>query len=66
MNVKKGFCRIFVLFLCVLLVGFPQRTTAAEQTFTDVDQDAWYASAVEYVHEKDWMNGVGNNRFAPK
>lgn len=66
MNVKKGFCRILALFLCVLVVGFPQRATAAEQTFTDVDQDAWYASAVEYVHEKDWMNGVGNNRFAPQ
>ena len=33
--------------------------------FTDVDPDAWYHEAVDYVVEKGIMNGVGDNRFDP-
>lgn len=34
--------------------------------FTDVDQDAWYHEAVDYVIENDLMQGVGDNKFDPE
>ena len=42
-------------------------SAAVEPTtgFTDVADSAWYANAVKYAVDKDMMNGVGNNKFAP-
>ena len=33
--------------------------------YSDLDQAAWYADAVEYVLEKGLMNGVGDGKFDP-
>ena len=36
-----------------------------EASFSDVAGNEWFADAVKYVVDKDIMNGVGDNRFAP-
>ena len=36
-----------------------------ENPFHDVDEDAWYAEAVQYVQEKGLMAGTGPTTFAP-
>lgn len=36
-----------------------------EETFTDVDANAWYAEAVTYVSDNDIMNGTSATTFAP-
>ena len=43
-------------------------SAAAENSgapFTDVDPDAWYAEAVEYVSGSGIMSGTGASRFSP-
>ena len=54
----------FALMLTILLsaAAFP---AAADSRFTDVNQDSWYAEAVEYVSSRGLMNGVAADRFAP-
>lgn len=37
----------------------------AAPAFTDVDPDAWYAGAVDFVNEKGLMSGYGDGTFAP-
>ena len=38
---------------------------AADQQYTDVAANAWYAPAVDYVKQQGLMNGTGNDRFSP-
>ena len=42
----------------------PEKTSSAEK-FTDLDADAWYYEAANYVLEKGLMAGVGEDTFAP-
>ena len=41
-------------------------TTPADQPFTDVASDAWYADAVAYVKESGMMTGTSDTTFAPQ
>ena len=63
---KKILKRVVSLLLGALLLAGCALPAGAASPFTDVNKDAWYAPAVEYVRERDWMNGVGNNQFAPQ
>ena len=38
---------------------------AGKTKFVDVSDNAWYASAVDYVVDKGLMNGTGSNKFSP-
>ena len=38
---------------------------AGKTKFVDVSDNAWYASAVDYVVDKGLMNGTGEDRFSP-
>ena len=38
---------------------------AGKTRFVDVSDNAWYASAVNYVVDKGLMNGTGSNKFSP-
>ncbi len=40
-------------------------TTPEEETYGDVKETDWYATAVGYVTKKKVMNGTGNNEFGP-
>ncbi|MEG1989247.1 MAG: S-layer homology domain-containing protein, partial [Oscillibacter sp.] len=42
------------------------RFAPTELTFTDVAQADWFYSAVQFVTQKELMNGVGDNRFDPQ
>lgn len=43
----------------------PPSTTVETPIFKDVSTDSWYSSAVQYVYEKGYMNGVSADRFDP-
>ena len=46
-------------------VTFKLDTSSAADKFTDVDKNAWYIDAVNYVVEKGLMEGTGATTFAP-
>ena len=41
-------------------------TVDPAEGYADVADDAWYKEAVDYVTEKNLMNGTGNNCFSPE
>ena len=55
----------FALLILLLLSGSCS-AQAAQQSYADVPQDAWYAEAVSALREKGLMNGVGDDRFDPE
>ena len=44
----------------------PFNPDAGKTKFTDVSDNAWYASAVNYAVDKGLMNGTGDNKFSPE
>ena len=46
-------------------VAEPPVTECPCADFTDIDRNAWYHEAVDYVIENDIMNGIGDNKFDP-
>ena len=45
--------------------AFAKTQTEPATTFTDVPENAWYQTAVDYVSGKGLMNGIGENKFGP-
>jgi hypothetical protein len=45
--------------------AFAKTQTEPTTTFTDVPENAWYQTAVDYVSSKGLMNGIGNHQFGP-
>ena len=43
----------------------PFNPNAGKTRFVDVSDNAWYASAVNYVVDKGLMNGTGEDKFSP-
>ena len=59
--------RFSTIMLCVvMLFSLATSACAAENGYTDVNGDEWYAAAVLALREKGIMDGVGNNRFDPE
>lgn len=56
-----------LLTLCLLLALFPASALAANSQlpFIDVEEDAWYTGAVQYVYERGIMNGTEETSFSP-
>lgn len=54
-----------LLALCMLLGLLPFGVFAAQEDFSDVPADVWYAADVAYASEHGLMNGVGDGRFDP-
>ena len=44
----------------------PFNLDAGKTKFTDVSDNAWYASAVNYAVDKGLMNGTGEGKFSPE
>ena len=42
------------------------RITVTDMPYTDVEKDAFYYEAVQFVDGQGYMEGVGDGRFAPK
>lgn len=64
-EVWNGMRKILSLMLAAVILfgGIP--ITGAAQTFSDVPESSWYASAVQFVHSGGLMNGTGTDRFSP-
>jgi S-layer homology domain. len=64
---KKLANKILSFTLAVILtIPIINSEAASAASFTDVSSNAWYAKAVNYATEHKYMNGVGNDRFAPE
>lgn len=64
LNNKK---RISMLLIAAMLISIVAGIFASngKPTFTDVPSSHWSYSYVERAAENGWVNGVGNNKFAP-
>ncbi len=45
---------------------FAEENTTAKASFSDVNSDDWFYDSVEFVKQNKLMQGVGDNKFAPK
>ncbi len=54
-----------LLMAGALAVNLAVPALAAEASFSDVPENAWYASAVTEVTAQGMMAGIGNNKFDP-
>ena len=53
--------------ISILIANLAIEGCATTQTnYEDVDKEAWYTEAVNYVAEEQIMVGIGNNRFSPQ
>ena len=65
---KNTMKRIMALALVLaMIIGVVPSVFAVDcvNHFTDVPTNKWYAEYVEYVNDRGWMNGIGNNLFGP-
>ena len=60
---KDTFTRAQLAAVLYRIAGEPAVT--GEDSFSDTDPAAWYASAVLWAEQTKVVNGVGNGRFAP-
>lgn len=49
----------------VVAAAFAKKSSPSTRRFDDVPVGSWYEDAVNYVAEKGYLDGVGNNRFNP-
>ena len=57
--------KLSALLLTSLLMSLSTTACAAEMTYSDIPNSAWYAEAVAYLTDKGIMDGVGDGRFDP-
>lgn len=62
MKLKKT---IAGMLAAVTLMSSMAVSYAAGTKFSDVSEDAWYASAVNVASSHGMVSGIGNNKFAP-
>ena len=56
-----------LMSISILIANLAIEGCATTQTnYEDVDKEAWYTEAVNYVAEEQIMVGIGNNRFSPQ
>lgn len=61
---KKAVALLLVLSLVLGLLPATAMATG-RMPFTDVKETDWFYDAVQYVYEKDMMNGTGESTFSP-
>ena len=54
-----------LLAVCMVIAMLPATVFAANNTYTDVPSDAWYADEVDCVTERGLMTHTGDNAFEP-
>ena len=60
MKIRKTIAIVLALILTLSTAAF-----AADTSFTDVSEDAYYAAAVDWAVEKSITEGMGDGIFAP-
>ncbi len=59
--------RLFSLLIAVfLLLGLALPAAAAEDSYSDVPEEAWFFEAIGYCTGHGLMNGMGNGLFCPQ
>ncbi|MBP3361122.1 MAG: S-layer homology domain-containing protein [Clostridia bacterium] len=56
---------LIVISSILLVTGASFSTASSTQKFSDVNEENWFFSDVQYVHEKELMNGTSDITFAP-
>ncbi len=51
--------------LVTVLYRLSNSKTSKKSTFDDVDENAYYSNAIYWATNKEIVNGIGNNKFAP-
>ena len=64
-KMKHKLTRLTSLMLAFIMAFSMLLVPVEAASFQDVSDTAWYKAAVDYVHEKGWMNGVSETEFAP-
>ena len=57
---------VLVIITMLILCFSPVSVHAETSSYTDLTQGSWYYDSVNYVTYKEYMVGVGNNKFAPE
>ncbi len=57
--------RLTAMLLAVIMAFSVLLVPVSAAGFADVSSSAWYKSAVDYVSERGWMAGIGDDKFAP-
>lgn len=63
-NLKRIASLLLAVVLCIGLSA-PAMAAAEDTGFSDVSADAWYAGAVQYCVENEWMSGTSAITFEP-
>ena len=61
-QILSGFLSAVMIF-SMSSVSF---AAVGDNVFADVNGNAWYAEAVQYVNDNGIMSGTGNNEFSPQ
>ena len=62
---KTNLTRAMVVRMLASIDGVDLTRYKTNKTFTDVKQDSWYHTSVEWAYENGVVSGVGNSRFSP-
>ncbi len=54
-----------LLALVTVLSVLPMSALAANSSFTDVPENAWFYKPVTYMAENGYMSGTGGGKFSP-
>ena len=57
--------RAILLALVTVLSVLPMSALAANSSFTDVPENAWFYKPVTYMAENGYMSGTGGGKFSP-
>ena len=63
-NLKRIASLLLAVVLCIGLSA-PAMAAVEDTGFSDVSADAWYAGAVQYCVENEWMSGTSATTFEP-
>ena len=55
-----------LLALITVLSVFPMSALAANSSFTDVPENAWFYKPITYMAENGYMSGTSGRKFSPK
>lgn len=56
---------LIVISSIIFITGASFSTASTTQEFSDVNENDWFFSDVQYVHEKNLMNGTSETTFSP-
>lgn len=66
LNQKLSRQLLCLILAMVMVIGMlPVTALAATHPFTDIEEDEWYADAVQYVYDNQLMNGISETEFDP-